>query len=132
MPSEPVKIIGMQVKQVDGVAAIVFVGHEPGGEVVELCVPTAAWDEVHQEGQRMISTAFNLANPPAPGHWTPSQHQDGAPFELATSETGRILLVGRMGLPGEVRLSLDRATALALSESLKDRALATPADNAQH
>ena len=132
MAKAPIKIMGMRVGQIDGRDMLIFQGKDGIGRPMEMCVPTNGWDIIHEEGRKQIASAFNLANPTDPDRWVPSVHPDGAPFQLGTTENGKVALIARQGLPGEVRLSLDRNTALELSQALREQALVTPEDRSKH
>ena len=122
MEKKPARVFHVRIGDLDGRAVIIFGGKGGAGRSIEVCVPAEGWTAIDVDVRRKLAASENAAHPPIPGQWAPTHHEDAGQMKTGTTDDGRVLLIARLGLPDEVRLSMDRSTARALADSLAEEA----------
>ncbi|MFG1211036.1 hypothetical protein V5F72_01280 [Xanthobacter flavus] len=99
---------------------------------MEACIPANGWDAVVADVAKRIAAAQNAGSTIIPGQWVPSRHQDAEQMKVGTTDDGKVLLIARLGLPDEVRLSMPPTTAQELAASLAEEASRDMASKSSH
>lgn len=132
MAKQPLRTMGLEVREVDGLRLVIFKAKDSVGRDIEMSVPAEGWDAIYEDGAAKIMAAANASTPVKPGEWVRSFHREGVPAKVGTTDDGKVLLIARLGLPTETRLSFDRSDALALSRELFSTVERLPAPPERH
>lgn len=132
MAKAPAKVFHVRIGEIEGVPVVIFGAKDSAGRSVEACIPVAGWDAVSADVSRRIAATANAATPITPGQWAPSRHQDAEQMKVGTTDDGKVLLIARLGLPDEVRLSMPQSTARDLAAILAEEASREGASRSEH
>lgn len=119
MAKKPAKVMATRVGELEGRAVVVLTGKDGAGRPVEMCIPVEGWDAVHADGQNKIIAAKNQEHAFIPGQWIPSIQKEAGQMRAETTDDGKVVLMVRLGLPDELRLSMAPSTAHELSDALR-------------
>ena len=120
------KVTNMVVEEVEGRAVLVLLGKDSLRRDVRMSLPIEGLSEIFAQAALLADTHFKNQNPDLVAGWRRSQARHPEAFQLGATDDGKVLLNYRFSNGLGTDLSLDRSTALALAEEMKETAERLP------